>query len=347
MTIGKSQIQPSRGRNPISKVQSSLEAEVLESLAKVIGIDKLWLTAPLRSFDQDRQSWSIVKANGGLEVPVQSSTASLVYVRVFQDQAVPWGMFQFNPSRFVDPDGCGLASISSIPRCISEAMTLASRVVEMDSDVQLARVKRVDITRDFSEVEHMAKLIKGFVSHPGPNARFITHFLGANGVVQGLETGSKSGGKVLLYDKFIQSRGMVTQGTLRYEAQCRAWAAQAGIEYVRDLTEDNLARLAWDRWHWAGFGSYVTGAPEMLELVNRSDHPESVKRKLKGNILLELHGELGHLASATRSSYRKQLRELGILPSGVMDAERSRMVHSLNLVDGTAKVFSFADGEIA
>src|ERR1035438_5838576 len=102
----------------ISKVQSSSEAEVLERLAKVIGIDKLWLTAPLRSFDDNRQSWSIVKSNGGLEVPLHSSTGSLVYVRVFQDRAVPWGMFQFNPSRFVDPDGCGLAPIRSIPECI-------------------------------------------------------------------------------------------------------------------------------------------------------------------------------------------------------------------------------------
>lgn len=347
MIAGKEQNQLSAGGYPISKVQPSSEAEVLEPLAKVIGIDKLWLTAPLRSFDQDRQSWSIVRANGGLEVPLHSTTGSLVYVRVFLDQAVPWAMFQFNPSRFVDPDGCGLAPIRSIPGCITAALTLAGRVVEIDSDVRSARVKRVDITRDFSAVDNMAPLIKGFVSHTGPNARFMTHFLGANGVVQGLETGSRSGGRVLLYDKFIESRGMVPQGTLRYEAQCRAWAHQAGIECVRDLTEENLARLAWDRWHWAGFDSYVTGPPEMLELVNRSDFPESVKRKLKGNLLLEFHNELGHLAPATRSSYRKQLRKLGILPSGFMEAERSGMIRSLNLVDGTAKVFSLASEDIA
>jgi len=81
----------------------------------------------------------------------------------------------------------------------------------------------------------------------------------------------------------------------------------------------------------------------MLEIVNRSGYPDGVKRALKGNILLESHSELGPMAPATRSSYNKKLKELGIVPSTLMELEPSGSVHSLDLLGGTAKVASLTE----
>jgi len=251
---------------------------------------------------------------------------------------------EFNPSRFVDPAGFGLAPLASVPSCIDEAISVAGEVVEFADELRLARVKRVDVTRDFTNVEHVSMLIKGFVGSHRPNARMTTLTLGTNGVAEGLATGSRSGGKVLLYDKFIESGGKVPEGTLRYEAQCRAWAqSQAGINTAMDLTEERLALLAWNRWLWSGFGSFVTGVPEVLELINRSDFSERVKRDLKGYIVLEQRGELGHLAPGTKSSYTQKLAKLGIPPSMPIDVEGSGNVRCLDLLEGTDGVFSLTE----
>ncbi|HUY22185.1 MAG TPA: hypothetical protein VMV22_07570 [Acidimicrobiales bacterium] len=331
-----------------SKVQSSSENEVISRLGRVIGIDKLSFSARLRSYDEDPRSWWTIRRHGRLEVPLPAKTGSSpVHVRVFPDHDVLWGTVDFNPSRFFDPDGVGLAPISSLPGCIADAMRIAGDVIELAEDVSSARVKRVDVTRDITDVGPSSSFIKGFLGALRPNATVTTLSLGTGGVIEGISSGSRSGGRVLLYDKSIESNGRAPEGTLRFEAQCRAWAqSQGGIRCVRDLTEERLATLAWNRWCWSGFGSFVAGVPQVLELVNRSGYDDRGQRDLKAYVLLAHHDQLGRMAPGTKSRYAKRLAKLGLhLPILPDIAESSESVRYLDLIDGTAKVLSLTEGQ--
>src|ERR1019366_3660281 len=120
-------------------------------------------------------------------------------------KTVPWGMVEFNPARLVDPDGFTTAPLGTIFDGIQEAIAIAGKLIEIDCEVEEMRVKRVDVARDFASVESVGSLIKGLAGGARTNARKTTLHLTGGGTVEGLSTGSKSGGMARLYDKSLQS----------------------------------------------------------------------------------------------------------------------------------------------
>lgn len=324
-----------RGEFAISKVQSSSECEGFPAgLDDVIGVDKLWLTTPVRRYAGD-EAWRTIGADGRRDVDVSSNFGARVHVRVYTDQGSPWATISFNPSRFLDPQGCTLAPIRELPETMRLAFDVAGGVVDLPGSPKSARVKRVDVSRDFSGISGVAIFLRAFADAPRGNAKFTRLSLGPRGLVEGVATGSKSGGRAELYDKYIESKGRVPEGTLRFEAQCRGWARdRARIERGSDLNAENLARLAWDRWNWAGFGASVASISHALAIISRSDLKPATKRNLEGYLALRYVGHIAQMSSATRSRYNRIMKGLGIVVSSARSIED---VRCLDLLGGVAR----------
>lgn len=252
-----------------------------------------------------------------------------------------WGKVESNPARFDDPDGCSLLRLDRLDEA-AERMWSVVEQLDLGSSVDLegAKVKRVDLARDFRDVRSPSGYVWGLLNIKRPYAkRQYVYSDPQRRNAQTLWAGSGAGG-VRLYDQneAYADKG-APRGSLRWEVEARGdWLARAlksqSITYGR-LSVSRLVELAETRWEWSGMGIEVTSANDVVSkvkaLVDVGGYPDddgewvkvtpALARGFLGQLLLGAQGLDLASAKATQSQHHKLQRYLGVTITPQLFAE--------------------------
>jgi hypothetical protein len=250
-----------------------------------VGCDRLSLSFPLAAFDPsafDRASLERDAISETVEVgswlghirpgPGTKYSGAAVTIGARKVAGAWWGKVEANPSRFVDPAGCGLLPLHLADRAV-EAMAdvVWSRGMVPALDTEDWRVKRLDLARDFTDVAAPEFFIRGLEPLPRKYARRKGVWSDVDcGSAQTLHVGSGAG-MARLYDQFAAyaDKGAV-RGDVRAEFEFRdGWLGGAGVVTVSDLDQRRCEDLVGQRWPWSRFGEVVTGKSNVLHAVDR------------------------------------------------------------------------------
>jgi hypothetical protein len=294
--------------------------------ARGVGVDRVSVAFPLAARQADPTAWDSVRVSHGVqgrserfEASVELSEGVRAYVgaQEIPDANPPWwGKVELNPSRVLDPEGWGLASVGDAIAVVDDVVGSLGELVRPRSGPEEWLVKRIDVARDFVGIEGSAIVVNGLgpIKRPWARRNLVHADPGRNGA-QTLMVGSGAG-VVRLYDKAAESRGKAPDGTLRWECEARArWLGRyASVRAWSELGPSGLQALVRDRWEWSAMG------------VGVSDDLSDVVERLEGSGLSprEQAGYLGWLVMRsagrpwvpgshhTEDKYRRVERESGI-----------------------------------
>lgn len=270
---------------------------------------------PGQDFGQKRHQGHVMTSNG-----------VKVFVGVAEIRATGQlvGKVEFNPSRVVDPEGYGLATVDEAQAAAREAWEAAGELVEWHGPAETSKVRRADVARDFAGIDQPGALIRALAPVHRPwSRRNLVHADPSRHGAQTLMVGSGAG-VVRLYDKEAESKGKAPAGTVRWEAECRSeWNAKYGdIATLMDLDEARVRKLARNRWEWSAMGVEVAGTKRIVAKVRRSDLTEREQAQFLGWLLMRAAGDAWEPGSGhTLAKYRRLQRELGIALDDVDQGE--------------------------
>lgn len=299
----------------------------------MLGVDKVALSFPLRSFEQDSSAWaSRMETDPG--TPAAALTLSgrvslgegedqvdaFVGVRQVPDHPAIqwWGKVEFNPSRVVDPGGYGLAPVAQLRAAVhAVAKQLGSLVEPEDHDTGSWSVKRLDVARDFSGIDQAPTMIRALAPIHRPWARRnLVHADPSRLGAQTLMVGSGAG-VVRLYDKHAETSGVAPVGSVRWEAECRSgWlGSYGGMKRLQDVNEGTASELARNRWEWSQMGAEVAGdLGRLVDRVRASDLSVREQRGFLGWMVEQAAGGAWEPPSkATLAKWRRVQRDVGIV----------------------------------
>lgn len=280
---------------------------------------------PISRYDQDvewghhkhkRKRESYEQCTKWIDMPFDGGEALL---EVYWAQGQHWGSIEFNPSRIVDPHGAGLCAVRDLPHILTSAWEACSSFVSPLYDLSQARVKRLDVARDFMGVRDFTVYADALPRLPASHARQSrVYFDPRTGSPQTIYKGSKDN-FVRMYDKSAQSPGKVQEGTVRFEVQAGPrWCKKFGIELVEDLSSDTVWDLLETRFLWAGCSSPVLSVPEFLSRLKQvRDDKGELWSQVKidaflGHFYQKSMGVAGKLSKDRDGKYKRVLRELGV-----------------------------------
>ena len=303
-----------------------------EDLLFDLGIDRLSVSFPVYAYQAEPEAWnrrSMASVGPDAETRTLMGSVKVGGVSVMvgmQERYVDGTMMQrtgkieYNPSRIVDPDGCGLATLDETADSFDVVLAAAEQLVSPGDEPANFRVKRLDLARDFHGIEQPATLIRGLSCLHRPYARKnLIHADPAKNGAQTIVVGGKQS-SVRLYDKAEETKTRANRaepGTIRWEAENRkGWLSNYGaVERLRDLDPVRVAVLADNRWEWSQMGAEVAGdLARLVERVHESDLTAAERRGFLGWLVEQAAGmEGGSMSSATLAKYRRLQRRLGIV----------------------------------
>lgn len=298
----------------------------LGALSQVIGIDRLSISFPTDrvagagsgAWDREEVTYRNGEPRRRMSVSERLDGASFfVGVKEVPESPVSrwWGKVECNPSRVVDPDGVGLATLAELPEVLSMMGRAATRTSEPQASGKEVLVRRLDLARDFVDVEDAGRLIRGLAPVHRPFARRnLLHADPKRNRAETLMVGSGAG-VVRLYNKSVESRGRAPEGTVRWEAELRrGWLERQDIKSVADLTSASVDAAARERWEWSAMGVEVTSSVERFVRAAQAEGMSERERAFfVGWMLCEAGGSpVRGLSCHTVAKYRRLQRELGI-----------------------------------
>lgn len=301
------------------------------SKASLVGIDKLALSFRVKDFDVEPSAWSGHAdrySDDGTKIAetfsrtVELGDGASVFcsvLRRFEPSVLApvHAKVEFNPSRVVDPEGFSLVGVEASMDACGVAVRSALPWVqpfEM-AGYDSYKVRRIDVAKDFQGVMEPGVLIRGLGPIPRKWARRNSVFADPQSHgAQTLSVGSGAG-MVRLYDKYEETGHKVEAGTVRWETQARGdWAEKYGaIRTAGDLTEENVAVLAADRWEWSLMGVEIKSTLGVVDLLAQSDLSEREGTMFLGWLVKQSTPHAFVPSTATLAKFRKIQREMNIV----------------------------------
>lgn len=327
------------------------------------GIDMLTVSFPVTGYDAGHRIWTnhkvkpprlmsknrgVVECRWGNVYPVQGQPArvGICVVRDMEDELTLHGQVFFNPSRMIDANGYGLASVKETLDAFSTVLTMLDDCVTADDlgDLSIYKVKRIDVARDFRGVRNPSATIRGLAPLPRKwSRRCVLYTKGSTNHAETLEVGTEGSGFVRLYDKCAETKGAVETGTLRWEVEAHERWAQAfgGLTTLEDLASIGIDLLAGNRWDWSAMGAEVASVGEVVKAVVGSDLKDREATFFLGWLIRQGTPYPSSLSSGTLGKYREHQRKLGI---GVADGVWTVPASSVRLDWETGREISRTEG---
>lgn len=300
--------------------------------ASGVGVDRLSFSFPVSDW-QDLGRWDSVRTDRAGEftaqVQVGEPNTPLVMVGLTTIEGQPWGKVECNPSRFVDPKGCGLLPPRDLPGALSVMWAAAGEMTRPSCRLGDARLRRVDVARDFRGVTSPALYVEGLQPLKRPYARKSATFNDpARGSAQTLYVGSKAG-TVRLYDQHAAyaDKG-APEGSLRFEIEAhKGWLQSAGARYVSELDAVVVGKLARERWEWSQMGTTVSGPVNAVQVLQRQVQAGELKQatadRLLGVMVRQSFG-FGQQTKTSEWRHRQVMHGLGLTAGALWNDDLSR-----------------------
>jgi hypothetical protein len=229
------------------------------------------------------------------------------------------GKVELNPSRVVDPDGWTLHGHEAIAPALELASVLVEQACSPSAPTAEWNVRRIDVARDFADVDDVAGLLDALAAVHRPYAKVAARHAAPGHGTQTLSVGSKAG-KVRVYDKHAETEGKAAPGTLRWETEARTdWlASYGGIDKVGTITPGALQTLANNRWEWSAMGIEVqTRQALMAKVVAYEAFTDREGAMFVGWLMMRGAGFDTVTGSAALSKFRRAERVLGVTAADV------------------------------
>lgn len=238
-----------------------------------------------------------------------------IFVGAHEARGEVWGKLEANPARKHDPDGCSLLPLGELPSVARIMWNTGQELLAPGCTLPEARLKRVDVARDFREVSAPSTYVRGLAGVRRPYASRAYVFANpSRGMAETLAVGSGSG-MVRLYDQHeAYAEKGAPEGSLRWELEARSrWLGRVDLERVGDWTEEAVSDLARERWDWSGCGLEVSGTQAVIRRVLDSELTPAKRERLLGRLLLTAHGFPTGGGRNTDYRYDQLVRDLGVL----------------------------------
>lgn len=328
------------------------EGESVSNLQHGVGVDRLSISFPVRRHapphcwdDVDRRNDQEGRTIYSTQVWARGEVGGVgLFVGVTTVQGKLWGKVECNPSRLHDPGGCSLLPPAQLPGAFATMWAAGKEQLEPDCLVFDARLKRVDVARDFRDVTSPALYVEGLGPLKRPFARrSFTYNDPARADAQTLFVGSGAGG-VRLYDQraAYPDKG-VPDGSLRFEVEARpAWLEKVGAVRVSDLDAVACDRLAAERWEWSRMGTVVSGPVNAVQVAQRAvrtgEVSQPVADRVLGGMLRRSFG-YGSGDRVTEWRHRELMERLGLTAAALWSNDLDRQaVGRLDFASGTEEL---------
>jgi len=330
-----------------------------------IGIDRIAIEIPLAAGIGDPQMFLTTIKNastgrwGGKVATRHPATRTMLYWQFLKTR---WSIrLEFNPSRFLDPDGCSLVLPEAVPKIVGllieeymlesdDALPLFLINANGEIDVnnwkqnwkELIRIGRLDTTADFliTDENFSVSLYKEI----RPKYSKATQIAFDDGVPETWNgVFSSKDGFVQFYDKYAESksrktRNHVQKGTFRFEYRLeRKHLRQSHIHTLADLTGQKFEIALRTGWENSRLETPVVHPKAWVNLVANSGLTAPEKAELVGYLESNRIGkdlgyrpkEIAALREKARGvgiNFRKKLATQGDLAMK-LDLETLSLVH--------------------
>ena len=292
-------------------------------------MDRISLAFPVRSWSHEEAAWDKagvrLPGTDGAEselsgvVDVARGCKAFVGVREVAGRGgEAWAKVEFNPSRWVDPEGASLAPVGELRGAVAAALDAASGLVEAAGPRESARVTRLDVARDFEGVSDPGRYVRGLAPIRRPWARrSFVYNDPSKGNAETLFVGSASGG-VRLYDKRREAGEKVAEGTVRWEVEGRRrWLDRiAGITTMATVCDEAVGAIAANRWEWSAMGMEVSATDRVVDVARGSELSGREQAAFIGFCVLESLGASDVLGRSSQYKYRRVARDAGLVLEG-------------------------------
>lgn len=306
------------------------------SIPEVLGIDMIRLCFPIEAPRLARaEKHELFSFHDSKENPrITFNTKGMpVFVWLYTIDGHWMASVRFNPtSHAINPRGWGGLPIGLLPIVLETFWYEAQRHINPTVALPEARLKRLDVCRDFQvSAGERAAIFEAAIKVPVPYATRRSMWPNARGIPQTVYASTKRQGCVRAYDH-SSHHNTSPQGTMRVEAQGHSdWLARADMESVADLGPTTVTDFFTERFHWSGFGTPAVYEQTLIErLWKLTEDPTSgiTPSKLASHLGRERLIEAGiDLAeSNTNASTRRTLqRTFGIAHTNARTPEIIRL----------------------
>ena len=315
--------------------------------ASTVGLDRISVSFPVRALAEE-MAWGTISSvprsgmrtrGASVEVDGGNFFVGAKEIEHADGRREWWGKVEGNPSRIGDADGIGLCPVIELRQRLAPVLELVTgEFVTPDCSLDEARVKRLDVARDFGGVSDVPALLVGLARVHRPWSRKNNLYNdGTRNGAQTLMVGSGAG-VVRLYDKFAETAGVAPEGQLRWETEARsAWLSRYGsITQLADVNVDSVEQIAQNRWRWSGMSSEVCTRNEVVARARAAGLSPAVRRAFLGWLMETACGYDAAVNAHTSAKYRKLARDLGV--SLGPEALTGAMVGRLDWEQGTVVV---------
>lgn len=319
--------------NRCSYCRSNVPPEPTIALGPTLGVDRVAIEVPLiPSVSDPKLLLSAIKNTqlgrwGTRATARHSSTGAKIH---FQFNRARWSItMEFNPSRFMDPDGTALIPADAVRRVVellvqeyfSDGEALPAFAVTEEGQESLERweddwpeqirVVRLDVSRDF--VSNDSRFNVGLLStRKARFARAVSIIHNQDGPSTWDSPKSRRSSAVKFYDKFKQAqkqkvKNLPPPGTFRFEYLMRSkHLRRAHIHTVADLNEAKIEAALRQGWDISGLGTPLVYPNGWIYQLLES--PLSTQEKLETIGYLVANDQ--NAASWIPKSHREEIRRL-------------------------------------
>ncbi len=255
-----------------------------------------------------------------------------------QNQGAPEAWVEFSAPKVATGSNVVPVPLDRALEVAREVYDEAGELVDWADRFEHLRVGRLDVDRDFEEVEHQGPLLSALSKVPAPYNPKTRYFPdptkgGAVTLTRGpaarwLATLYSKEGEAAHRHRFAQPHEKArtaadlakAKGRLRYELRLRPDAMGKHLRLVQDLNDDDLTRLRRGYFDRVGYGLEVTGMQRAAALV--MEHEEwrvDARLALLGWLFVQSQGLPVEQGRNNAARYRKRAGEVGVTAPDLLD----------------------------
>jgi len=276
----------------ISYILHIILSPLTQALARADGVGVDWVTSscPTDAFNTDPRAWDFFKRSGkgrwssySSSVPVPglkgraSVQASVTWVGRQQQHYLSVSTI---PSRWIDPFGHSPCPFSRLLAVIEQMFTLVERLALPAGDIAAAKIKRLDVARDF-RLDHPGLLLSGLERIPQPKGRKTRTW--RNGSTLEIETLYSEKRNNKHKAKYAPLHRLYAMRNTHETAHADDWRLEnqldngrtqrwGDIDLVGDITEARLVRLLAASFIESQWGTPVLGTDAFTMGVEHLSH---------------------------------------------------------------------------
>lgn len=317
-------------------------------------VDTIRLRAPVRDFAAAAGRMAERRSRTGLDgvervIEASSRLPGGARVKVDQLREVPECAVEFSAPKVATGSNVIPLSLPATLDVAREVVAQVDELVGFKVPFEQMRVQRIDLDRDFEDVDNIGPLLSALSRLPAPNNPQTRYFPDpSRGNAATLTRGSAARWQSTLYSKEGEAQHRLrtartdeqkaaaavelatAAGRLRFELRTRTEVlGDRGLRLVGDLNDDELARMRREYFDRVGYGLEVSGMQVAVARVMGAEVEGLTEHKrlaLIGWLSAQAYGMAPDLSRASGFRYKALARDVGVAAADLLEVATTASV---------------------